>query len=681
MNKSYEDFVLFNDNFTTFLPIEIHLPSLDTSSAENLQKYISDILAYCDTKIWDHPILLRFLDEMYGKSTISKILIDNMTKKIAALESQLEIAVSKNNYFEQHKAMYQSVDATTTSPINGSIMYSPDTKLSQNENDDYLSLDNSPTEVERKTLDLSPKSKESIEPDILSTYDKSLLLPITVIPNNTEPNEVDNIIDDLLRLLRPHDEQIKFRRSIHQYIMNFVRRQIGCRIFDSTLLAIKCTLPDDQIKLSIAMSRMVPSNWFIILHDKLTRLSERNIDMLNDMNFDDTDDNKLSDLEDSEEDPTVGQRLGSLFENNLSNIIHTTTNGESSVTFNVDNLLVEISSNPRVDIGMMAFIEEFSIMIGRNFIFKKCLLLVRAWWIYETAAYIGCPMKHYISDSALAIMLCSIFNLYHENIHTPFQGLCIFLAEYGDFDWATSVVTLQGIVPFKAAQDDVPWLHSVKPSHLINEELINKYKNILLINTNPNLVPPMRSLSTGTMTSGISSGNTNINGIFTNDFSSNSALHSANEFDDASLLRDSTASQFSSLNNSNQVTLPQQKDSASLSCFERRPLNILNPFTQNNMISEKLNSRRAKRVIKVFQMGARNLCTSIKSSTTNISNTTEPPSSLLTFFRNVYNRFGSGWRPDVISKSLSPDSFRKQDFNIWNTIKINTALVSKATNR
>lgn len=82
LNKSYDDFYLLNEHFTSFLPVEIPLPALDVSSIDTISKYINDIIIYCDFKIWEYPILLRFLDDMYGKSFIGKIQVDNMFKKV-----------------------------------------------------------------------------------------------------------------------------------------------------------------------------------------------------------------------------------------------------------------------------------------------------------------------------------------------------------------------------------------------------------------------------------------------------------------------------------------------------------------------------------------------------------------------------------------------------------------------
>ena len=71
-------------------------------------------------------------------------------------------------------------------------------------------------------------------------------------------------------------------------------------------------------------------------------------------------------------------------------------------------LRVEIVVNARTDLCMLAFVEEFSGLVGQDNLFKRSLLLIRAWWVYETASYMGCPIKHYLSDFSLCIMVCDL---------------------------------------------------------------------------------------------------------------------------------------------------------------------------------------------------------------------------------------------------------------------------------
>jgi len=63
-------------------------------------------------------------------------------------------------------------------------------------------------------------------------------------------------------------------------------------------------------------------------------------------------------------------------------------------------------------------------------LFKRSLLLVRAWWAYEASSYVGTSVKNFLADSVICVMLMSVFNQHHTVIHQPLQALAVFLAEY-----------------------------------------------------------------------------------------------------------------------------------------------------------------------------------------------------------------------------------------------------------
>eukprot|EP01035_Chromulina_nebulosa_P021112 gene21112-27356_t len=84
--------------------------------------------------------------------------------------------------------------------------------------------------------------------------------------------------------------------------------------------------------------------------------------------------------------------------------------------------------------------------------------------------------------------------------------------------------------------------------------------------------------------------------------------------------------------------------------FEKRAVNIIHPLNYSNMISDKINIRRAKRINKVFFIGASNMNSVLKLSTTIGSVSVQ--TAFNNFFRNVITRFATGWRPDVIGNTI-----------------------------
>ena len=108
---------------------------------------------------------------------------------------------------------------------------------------------------------------------------------------------------------------------------------------------------------------------------------------------------------------------------------------EAYIECGVDNLAIMVSANKNASMAMVALVEQTSALVGKDNLFKNSLVLIRAWWAYETTTYVGSNIRHYLSDDAICVMVISIFNRYHSTLHQPLQALVMFLAEYSEMDW------------------------------------------------------------------------------------------------------------------------------------------------------------------------------------------------------------------------------------------------------
>jgi hypothetical protein len=140
-------------------------------------------------------------------------------------------------------------------------------------------------------------------------------------------------------------------------------------------------------------------------------------------------------------------------------------------------LRVEIVVNARTDLCMLAFVEEFSGLVGQDNLFKRSLLLIRAWWVYETASYMGCPIKHYLSDFSLCIMVCDLQPVPRADL----QALCLFLTEYSGYDGSTHAITLQGIVSFVV--DGTVFESCASESHLVSAQILDRFHGIFNVSS------------------------------------------------------------------------------------------------------------------------------------------------------------------------------------------------------
>lgn len=81
----------------------------------------------------------------------------------------------------------------------------------------------------------------------------------------------------------------------------------------------------------------------------------------------------------------------------ISHINPSVVGGNNRMLCAVDTLPVEIVPNGRSDLCFLAYIEEFSQVVGKADLFKRSLLLMRAWWTYEASSYVGTPSKVLLS--------------------------------------------------------------------------------------------------------------------------------------------------------------------------------------------------------------------------------------------------------------------------------------------
>ena len=108
----------------------------------------------------------------------------------------------------------------------------------------------------------------------------------------------------------------------------------------------------------------------------------------------------------------------------------------------VDDIEVDISLNMPGGVRTMAFLERIDTIIGNSHLYKRSLILLKAWCYYESRILGG--HISLISTYALNIMVLFIINKYNKAISTPLQVLKHFLRHYSGFDWEKHCLTLQG---------------------------------------------------------------------------------------------------------------------------------------------------------------------------------------------------------------------------------------------
>lgn len=119
----------------------------------------------------------------------------------------------------------------------------------------------------------------------------------------------------------------------------------------------------------------------------------------------------------------------------------------------VENIVVDISFNQLGGLCTLCFLEKVDGLIGKDHLFKRSIILVKAWCYYESrilGAHHGL-----ISTYALETLVLYIFHHFHTSLHGPLEVLYRFLDYFSKFDWDNYCLSLQGPVSISSLPDIV----------------------------------------------------------------------------------------------------------------------------------------------------------------------------------------------------------------------------------
>jgi hypothetical protein len=147
----------------------------------------------------------------------------------------------------------------------------------------------------------------------------------------------------------------------------------------------------------------------------------------------------------------------------------------------INNVSVDISANNIKAIYHQAFLEKISEFIGQDNLFKRSLLLLKAWLYFESPRYVAGTTRCFgetangISSTALSVMLVHLFNIHGAKISHPLHSLSLFLDYFSGVDWNTTAITVDALV----SSDDCSYPSGVDTtSNFFPVELLSMYKYV-----------------------------------------------------------------------------------------------------------------------------------------------------------------------------------------------------------
>ncbi|KAJ6748835.1 hypothetical protein OIU79_029840 [Salix purpurea] len=315
-------------------------------------------------------------------------------------------------------------------------------------------------------------------------------------PNGLLPNEATSVTQaldperwaiaeertaELISCIQPNQPSEERRTAVLGYVQRLIMKCFPCQVFTFGSVPLKTYLPDGDIDITVfTESQDLKKTWADEVKDILQH-------------------------EESSENAEFHVKEVQYIQAEVK-----------LIKCLVENIVVDISFNQLGGLCTLCFLEEVDQLISQNHLFKRSIILIKAWCYYESrilGAHHGL-----ISTYALETLVLYIFHVFNNRFAGPLEVLYRFLEFFSKFDWENFCISLWGPVPISSLPnvtalspredggqillsrlflDACSSVYAVFPSQQENQEqsFVSKYFNVIdPLRTNNNLG---RSVSKG----------------------------------------------------------------------------------------------------------------------------------------------------------------------------------------
>ncbi|KAL1565766.1 hypothetical protein AAHA92_01451 [Salvia divinorum] len=243
--------------------------------------------------------------------------------------------------------------------------------------------------------------------------------------------------EQVLNCVHPTLDSEEKRRDVVDFVQQLVRTRLNCEVVPYGSVPLKTYLPDGDIDLTILKG---PNAEESLPHDVLS----------------------IFEAEEQNEDAEYRVKDTQFIDAEVK-----------LVKCFVQDIVVDVTFNQLGGLSTLCFIEQVDRLVGRNHVFKRSIILVKAWCYYESrilGAHHGL-----ISTYALEILVLYMFHFFHSSLSSPLSVLYRFLDYYSQFDWDNYCISLKGPVH----RSSLPQIVAKMPEHrcnrlLLTEEFLNR---------------------------------------------------------------------------------------------------------------------------------------------------------------------------------------------------------------
>ncbi|XP_074326105.1 uncharacterized protein LOC141664107 isoform X2 [Apium graveolens] len=254
--------------------------------------------------------------------------------------------------------------------------------------------------------------------------------PSGMFPNGLLPNAgpLINVLDserwlkaeertaELVSRIQPNQISEQRRNAVADYVQRLIMKCFPCQVFTFGSVPLKTYLPDGDIDLTaFSNNQILKETWATQVRD-----------MLESEEKDDNAEFCVKEVQYIQAEVKIIKCL-------------------------VENIVVDISFNQVGGLCTLCFLEEVDHLINQNHLFKRSIILIKAWCYYESrilGAHHGL-----ISTYALETLVLYIFHVFNNSFSGPLEVLYRFLEFFSNFDWENFCVSLWGPVSIGSLPD------------------------------------------------------------------------------------------------------------------------------------------------------------------------------------------------------------------------------------
>ncbi|PWA64690.1 Nucleotidyl transferase domain-containing protein [Artemisia annua] len=251
-----------------------------------------------------------------------------------------------------------------------------------------------------------------------------------VMPNGLLPNagrllgSLDSVrwvkaeqrTEELIECIQPNKMSEERRNAVADYVQRLIMKCFPCQVFTFGSVPLKTYLPDGDIDLTaFSHNANLKDSWATEVRDMLeTEEKNENAEFC------------VKEVQYIQAEVKIIKCL-------------------------VENIVVDISFNQLGGLCTLCFLEEVDNLINHDHLFKRSIILIKAWCYYESrilGAHHGL-----ISTYALETLVLYIFHVFNNSFTGPLEVLYRFLEFFSNFDWENFCVSLWGPVPISSLPD------------------------------------------------------------------------------------------------------------------------------------------------------------------------------------------------------------------------------------